>query len=111
MDATQRQRIGATVRQARKAKGWTNAALAEAAGVAPNTVSSIEAGKPTRPGTLSAVMHALELQPLADHATYPQHVELVRDLVGQWLLNLPADERDAAERDLIRWVTSRQGAR
>lgn len=106
MDATQRQRLGAMVRQGRKRKGWTNQDLAEAAGLAPNTVSAIESGKNTRPGTLAAVMNALDIPPLSEQTTYPQHVDLIRDLVGQWLLNLPEREREQAERGLITFITS-----
>lgn len=107
MDAAQRQRLGALVRQRRKAAGWTNKELADAAGVAPNTISAIEAGRSVRPGTLAAVFDALQIPPATETTTYPQHVQLVQELVGQWLLNLPSEEhRAAAERALVTFITS-----
>jgi len=107
MDASQALRIGTEVRNARKSKGWTNAQLAEAAGVAPNTVSAIENGKTVRAGNLRAVLDALEIEPTTAGASYADDIELVRDMVGQWLLNVPEGaERKEACNALVRFVLS-----
>ena len=44
MDAEERARFGARVRQARKDAGRSQAEVAAAAGIAPNTLSAIERG-------------------------------------------------------------------
>src|SRR5689334_16600154 len=103
MDATQALRIGTEVRNARKSKGWTNAQLAEAAGVAPNTVSAVENGKTVRAGNLRAVLDALDIEPTTAGASYSDDVELIRDMVGQWLLALPDNERKDAQGELMRF--------
>ncbi len=108
MDATQAIRIGTQVRAARKARGWSQSDLAEAAGVAPNTVSAIEAGRNTRPGSLRSVLDALGIQPAAAGAAYVDEVELVRDLVGQWLTGLPPHERHDAAAALVRFVMTQR---
>lgn len=108
MHASQALRIGTEVRNARKSKGWTNAQLADAAGVAPNTVSAIENGKNVRPGNLRAVLDALGIEPTTAGASYSDDVELIRDMVGQWLLALPDSERKDAQGELMRFVLARK---
>lgn len=54
--------VGRTVRKLRKARGWSQEALSERAGVSVSTVTHIEAGKhDTRVSLLEAVAGALEI--------------------------------------------------
>lgn len=66
MDESQRRQVAARVAEARKARGWSQARLAQEAGVAENTVVSIEGGKRNTQGEkLRAVLDVLELaQPI-----------------------------------------------
>jgi transcriptional regulator with XRE-family HTH domain len=62
MDTQQRRSVAAKVVERRKNLGWSQARLAEEAGVSENTVLSIEKGKHgTQPGKLAAVLAALDL--------------------------------------------------
>lgn len=62
MDELQRKQVGARVREARRARGWAQARLAQEADVSENTILSIEQGKrETQAGKLRAVLDALEL--------------------------------------------------
>jgi transcriptional regulator with XRE-family HTH domain len=108
MDAMQALKIGSEVRIARKCRGWTNAQLAESAGVAPNTVSAVENGKNVREGNLRAVLPALDIEPNAAGPSYSDEVELLRDMVGHWLLALPDSERKDAQGDLMRFILARR---
>lgn len=55
--------IGTTIQRARKRRGWTQAQLAERAGLRQATISSIETGdKPARLDTILAVLAALDLE-------------------------------------------------
>lgn len=102
--------VGVRVREIRKARGMSAATLAESAHVAPNTISAIENGKAVRPSSLKAVLDALEIEPLAeggDARTYPDDVELVRDLVGMYLVALPVDERPAVAFEITRFLMQR----
>ncbi len=106
MDAEQAAQIGAQVRRARRARDWNGTELADAAGVAPGTVVRIENGRPVRPGNLRAVLDALKIPPLAlTHREVDENVKLALDIVEKSLMALPSDERDAATRALIRYMT------
>lgn len=108
MDHEQAARIGAQVRRARRANDWTGKQLAEAAGVASGTVVSIENGRPVRPGNLRAVLDALKIPPLADtERGVDENVRLALDIVEKSLMAVPVDKRDAATRDIIRYMTLR----
>lgn len=87
---------GERIRTAREARGWTQKDLAEAAGVAPNTVGSIERGERSQAGKLTAVRNALNLDSIAARQAkegYPPDVEIVRDALGLWLMRYPEQER------------------
>lgn len=97
MDATAED-LGDRVVAARRARGWSQAELAKQAGVAENTVSKIERGTgDTQPAKLRQVLDALGIAPvtevLAAQGGYPDDIELVRDMIGLWLRNIPPDER------------------
>lgn len=112
MDAQQAAQIGAQVRRARKANDWTGKQLAEAAGVSPGTVVSIENGRPTRPGNLTAVLNALHIPPIAEtNRSVDENVRLALDIVEKTLMAVPFEKRDEAVRDLIRYMTLRDTSR
>lgn len=98
--------LGARVRAARKAQGWTLADLASHAGVAPNTANNVELGRGVRPGNLRAVLDAVGIEPIAvTSAEDPDEgVQLALDLVRQWLLAMDEPDRTRAVHELTRWV-------
>lgn len=103
--------IGAQVRRARKARGWTTLQLAHEAGVAQGTVVSVENGRKVRPGNLKAVLDALQVQVATDDPTLDESVTLAVDLVRKWLLAMPAAERSHAVNDLVRFTMLGQQSR
>jgi HTH-type transcriptional regulator/antitoxin HipB len=55
--------LGSTIRRARKARGWSQADLAEQVGIRQAGISLIETGNPaTRLATILAVLTALDLE-------------------------------------------------
>jgi transcriptional regulator with XRE-family HTH domain len=81
MTAEQLKPVSERIHDAREARGWSQEDLAEAAGVSPNTVLSIEKGKRKPwPRNLRAVLDALDL------AVFEEDAAL--DLVG-----VPGDVR------------------
>lgn len=99
------------LRRERKARGWSQARLAEEAGLAPNTVSRLEAGEKVRPGSLTAALAALGIEHLSDTVVSREEmadsVRLVMEITERWITSLPVDEVDQAARDLTRWIMSR----
>lgn len=65
MNDEQRAELGQQIREARRARGWSQARLGENAGVAENTVLSIEKGNPAQSAKVRAVLDALDLVPPA----------------------------------------------
>ena len=62
MDAEQRKQLGRRIAAARKERGWSQAKLAEEAGQAENTISSMESGaRNTQDAKLRAVLDVLNL--------------------------------------------------
>lgn len=106
MDYEQQQAaIGAKVRRARKARGWTLVDLAEEAGVNKNTVNSVELGRKVRPGNLRAILEAVEMAPVApDPTEIDGGVRLAMDLVQKWLEALPREQRVEAVQGLTRYI-------
>jgi transcriptional regulator with XRE-family HTH domain len=104
MDEAEALRIGAEVRQARQDKGWTTEQLAASAKVAPHTVAAIEAGRNTPSGTLRAVFDVLGINPTREGALYSRDIELLQEMVGQWLLVLPEAQRKDAQGELRRFI-------
>lgn len=110
-DAETAGRVGAQVRRARKARGWTDNDLAEAAGVAPGTIVRIENGRPVRPGNMTAVLNALEIPPISETArTVDATVKLALDVVETALMAIPEDRRNEAVHNLIRYITQQQAS-
>lgn len=99
--------LGARVKAARMAQGWTVKEAAKLAGVAPNTFTSVELGRGTRPGNLRAVLDLVGIEPLADtrEPDPDEGVRLALDLVEQWLHGIDDDaERTRAVHELTRFV-------
>ncbi len=104
MDTHQRREVGRQIASARELRAWSQEVLAERAGIAPNTVSSLEAGNKARPGSLAKVMAALDIEPLAEMAAregIPPDVHLVQEVIGMWMLALPEADRPRAVADLM----------
>lgn len=111
MTIEQTMRLVQQLRQARKAKGWSQAQLAQEAGLAPNTVMRLESGQKVRPGSLTAAMAALGVEHIADmdleRSDLSDAQQLVLEITEQWIKALPPAEVDQAARDLTRWIMSR----
>lgn len=104
------QAIGAKVRGAREARGWTLADLAERAGVAPNTANALELGRKVRPGSLRAVLEAVEILPeRPDPGEIDGGVRLAKDLIQTWLEELPPGRRVEAVQELTKFVMLYRG--
>lgn len=108
MDDKQAAALGAQVRQARKQHVWTVQELADRAGVAKNTVTAVELGRNVRPGNLRAVLDALGIEPLVTEVKdgYPEDVQLILDVIGQWLRAKDEDQRTNAIRKLMMFVAT-----
>ncbi len=111
MDERQRVEFGRRVRDARVARGLNQVQLAEVAGVAPNTVGSIELGRRSaQPQSVAAVMAALGMEPAHEAVVkndLPKDVELVSQVVTMWLMGVPEGERRAAAvLDLVRFLAA-----
>lgn len=105
--ATDQERIGAQVRRERTRRGWTNADLAERAGIAPNTLSRIEAGKGVHPGSLRQVLDALGVQ--EESPEQPDDIATAQLMVGAWLSQIDPASRGHAIRSLAQHMTAYRG--
>lgn len=97
--------ISGRVRAARSAHAWSQEELARVAGVAPNTVGSIEAGRTVRPSSLAKVMDALNLAAEAEHAWrngLPADVQMAIEVIGMALRDMPEQDRPAAVHAMLR---------
>lgn len=79
--------------------------------LAENTISKMENGKTGKgeplPGNLRTVLDLLNLEPFTDTARrerYSQDVEIVRDVIGLVLMDIPEFERPARVHDWIRCI-------
>lgn len=109
MDEKQRMAVGRQVLKVRELRGMSQKVLAQAAGVAPNTVGSIEAGENVRPGSLSKVMAALEIEPEVETAWrvgLPADVHLLVEAVALWFAEVPEEQRPAEMLRLWRFLAT-----
>lgn len=104
MDTEERARFGARVRQARKDAGRSQAEVAAAAGIAPNTLSAIERGGKAWAANAEAVARELGIEP---NGGFPPDVDVVRDLIGEWLTPMTIDERVKARQLLVAVIAGR----
>lgn len=98
MEQKQREEFAAIVLEAMAKKSWTALRTAEEAGFTETTMTRITKGRPVSPTTILKVRKALGIQALADaqgDEGYSVDIELVRDLVGLKMRELPFPERAA----------------
>ena len=99
------------LRRNMRQRGWSQARLAEEAGLAENTVSRLMRGDKVRPGSLTAALAALGIEHLSDTPVAREEmadsVKLVMEITERWITALPPDEVDQAARDLTRWIMAR----
>ena len=104
MDTEERARFGARVRQARKDAGRSQAEVAAAAGIAPNTLSAIERGGKAWAANAEAVARELGIE---SDGGFPPDVDVVRDLIGEWLTPMTPDERAKARQLIVAVIADR----
>lgn len=104
---TDQERIGGQVRRERTLRGWTNAELARRAEVAPNTLSSIEAGRNVQPGSLRKVLDALGVS--EQSGEQPEDIATALLMVGAWLSQIDPVSRGQAIRSLAQHMTEYRG--
>lgn len=96
---------GQRIRRARTQQGLSQEALAERAGVAPNTVLAIEQDmRNSQPAKLAKVMAALGIDDEGDE--YPLDVRMIGEYVMAYLAELSPDARLAWNRQFTRDVAS-----
>lgn len=88
---------------ARKARGLSQHDLAREVGIAQNTVSRIERGERVQLAKLRKVVDYLEVVDGMDEdgPAYPADVELMRDVVAEWLMRVEPEDRAVAVLDLF----------
>lgn len=104
MESGQMHDVAGQVRRSRKAREWTQTRLAMEARVAPGTVNSIENGRRVRPGSLRAVMGALDIPVPSEPQPADGGIKLAMDLVRQWLTSMDESERAPAIQELTRFT-------
>lgn len=102
--AMNRTRIGSVVRARRKARGWTQQRLADAAHLSLRTITNVEAGKHVDDATLVDVCQVLDIDPDTLEGTtrtledvwmqYPPDVQVLLNVLGGWLMALPPARRE-----------------
>jgi transcriptional regulator with XRE-family HTH domain len=100
MDAVQREGVGARIAELRKQRGWSQARLAEEAGVSARTVFSVEKGeREPHPSKLRAILDALGVAEPVNREIVMEHmpedVEIFVRVAVERLCVL--DYRDRAE--------------
>lgn len=101
----------ARVHKERKARGWTQAQLAERADVSLRTVQNVEGRKTTpQPANLRAILAALDIDLDGDEvaaetrATWPPEVQVFLDMLGAYLMAMPERTRLEAIHDITRQI-------
>lgn len=95
------------IRDARRAKGWTQKQLAERAGVSLRAIQAAEAGESRpQPGNMHALRRALEVDAQADdtRAAWTDDVHVSLDIIGHMLATFEPDEREDVVRQLVQWL-------
>lgn len=107
MDQEQRARLAQQITEARSTRALSQRDLATLAGVAQNTIVSLEAGRPTRPGSVRKVLDALGVEPISEQVERgldPTDVHMSLDIVRMWLLGMPEAQREQAATELVRFM-------
>lgn len=98
--------VSARIRNARKSRGWSQAELAKAAGVAEGTVARLERGERVRPGNLYSIRVTLGIEEdEPQDSELPVAVQAALDITKKYLLN--AKDPETAANELTRWVIGR----
>lgn len=104
MNDEQRAELAARVREARKNRGWSQARLANEAGVAENTVLQLEKGtRQTQPDKLRSILDALGITPaetILDLAGAPDDVRIFLTVAAQRLRVMDEIDRQRVLNDL-----------
>lgn len=104
MNQEQRAEIAAQVKEARNERGWSQARLAEEAGVSENTVMKLEHGeRATQPAKVRAILDALGIEPLAtaiDLEGVPEDVRIFLTVAAQRLGVMEDGQRQKVLTDL-----------
>lgn len=94
---------GQMVSRLRKARGWTQAELADRSGVKLRTLQDIEADKVSKPhrDNRLGLARALDIpgDKTSEMETWDEDVETILSIIGAYLMTLSPPER-------IRWLTS-----
>lgn len=96
MNDSHRRQFRDQVRAAMDEKSLTATAVAALAGISPNTMTRIMKLGDVTPETVGKVRAALDIEALAPAQSregYGDDVDLVRDVVGMWLRDIPVGER------------------
>jgi len=107
MDATQRSDFRDQVVLAMAHKSWSAAHTARESGISETTMTKITRAEAVNATSLAKVRQALEIEALTDAqaaAGYSPEIEWVRDIVGMWLRDLSADEREAKIDFLLKMI-------
>jgi transcriptional regulator with XRE-family HTH domain len=106
--------LAARVRDARRARGWTQERLAEESGVKLRSISSFENGHSTpQPANLRKILRVLGLTdeggdvlefPTKMPREWPRDIEVFRDMLAAYLATVPEDERLTIIHDLTRQI-------
>ena len=100
MDNDQRAQVGARIIAARGSQGLSQEELSSRAGITANTLRRIERGDKVHAGNLSAVCQALGITT----GGFTADIEIVRDMVGEYLQGLPPLQRAEARKAITRLV-------
>jgi len=107
MDEIQRSDFRDQVVLAMAHKSWSATKTAEMAKITQTTMTRITRAESVRAESVAKVRQALEIEALTDAqaaAGYSPEIEWVRDIVGMWLRDLSADEREAKIDFLLKMI-------
>lgn len=94
MNAEHARTTGQRIVEAREAKGWTQTELAARTKLSDNTVRKVERGEHVGPGTLRRILDEVGIPPVSEARTvFPPDVQAVLDVLGFYMVALPAEER------------------
>lgn len=106
--------LAVRVREARKARGWTQGQLSEASGVKLRSISSFENGHSfPQPANLRKILRALDMTeeggevpdlPRILHGEWPRDIEVFRDMLAAYLVTIPEARRLEVIHDLTRQI-------
>lgn len=93
MNESEREEFGQEIRDMRGARGWTQAELAERAGVSKRTIGNLERGEvELQPGKLRAVLDALGYK--RREQPWSREVDAFLQMAGYRLSTMPLEEQE-----------------